>query len=208
MVAISLIAIFTSHTLLVTKDKKMAENYRIKYKLGKFEVEVESTDKSFVEAKLNELIKESSEPKTKLKRKTPTKNGSSSKSESSKVSDSDESSDESSVEIMNIVNAITDSDRHEDIEQKILKKKDVLNRVLMVFYFVNKEYGNNISITTGYVVKITDQLGVKIKQPNVARKIKDNLKYFSAEKVRKRGAIIPYKINRKGIDEYDRIISS
>ena len=182
----------------------MADNYRIKYKAGDFEVEIESTDKSFVETKLNELIKEASIPKTKAPKKTTTRKGSPSTPKASRNTDNDESS----VDIMTIVNTINETDYHDQIEEKILKKVNQLNRILLVFYFVHKLYSSSTTITTGDIEKITDQLGVKIKYQNVAKNIKKNAKFFAADTVRKKGTATKYKINKKGIDEYDQIISS
>ena len=182
----------------------MADNYRIKYKSGDFEVEVESTDKAFVESKLNELIKETPSTKTRAPKKTTTSKKTASTPQAARETDNDESG----VDIMAIVNAINDADNHDQIDEKILKKANQMNRILLVFYFVNELYDNNTTITTGAIVKITDQLGVKIKAPNVANKVKANAKFFAADAVRKKGTASKYKINRKGLEEYERVLSS
>jgi hypothetical protein len=183
------------------KDK-MANNYRIKYKTGDFEIEVESSDKSFVESKLKELIGEDRVANVKpgksvAKKITPIK----------RVESGQDNSNEDGIDINEIVNSINDSDKHSAIEQKILKKSNRLNRILLILYFTNKIYGS-VAITTGEIEKITDQLGIKISSANVASAIKVDLKYFAADSVRKKGAIVRYKINKKGIDEFEKIIAA
>ncbi len=180
----------------------MADNYRIKYKSGDFEVEVESTDKAFVESKLKDLLQEEHQaPSAKPARKTATKKTTSPKKNSS----SDDGNGESSVDIISIVNAINDSDKHPVIEAKILKKSTQLNRILLAFYFAH-EVNADYNITTGDVEKITHQLGIRIKGNNVSRSIKENPKYFAADSVRKQGAVMKFKINRKGIEFFESII--
>jgi len=189
----------------------MAENYRIKYKSGDFEVEIESTDKAFVETKLTELTKDvpktiktnpSKETKAVVKPTASVK----AKPELSIEEESDD--DDNGIDVVKIVNAIYDAENHDVVEQKILKKSNQLNRILMIFAFVNKVYDHNTSITTGDIEKITDQLGVRIKRPNAANKIKANSKFFAADSVRKKGSVTKYKINRKGLEEFDKIISN
>ena len=125
---------------------------------------------------------------------------------SPRVESSNDDEDEE-IDIMQIVNAINESGEYDTIEEKILNKSNQLNRILLVFYFVNKIFGNNASITTGDVQKVTDQLGVKIKSSNVAGKMKDNSKYFSADTVRKKGAIVNYKLNKKGLDYFSELLT-
>lgn len=181
----------------------MAANYRIKYKLGDLEFEIESTDKAFVESKLQELIQK---PKG-ITQKNPTKQRPSPQPKQTKPeANATSTSEESEFDIMAIVNAINASPEHNTIEEKILKKSNQLNRILLVFYFVNKVYDQNTSITTGDVEKITDQLGIRIKRANAGTKIKSSSKYFSADSVRKRGAVVKYKLNRKGIEEFEKLI--
>lgn len=50
----------------------------------------------------------------------------------------DDESKNSEIDVVKIINAIHDSDKHGIIEEKILKKSNQLNRILMVFYFVHE----------------------------------------------------------------------
>lgn len=182
----------------------MANNYRIKYKSGDFEIEVESSDKAFVESKLQELIQdnEEKEPVRQTKKTIPRKRAVSNRNEGS-----DSESQGGGIDIMAVVNAISDADNHQIIEKNILKKVNQLNRILLVFYFAH-EINKNVGITTGDIQAVTHQMGIRIKNTNAGKCIKDNAKYFAAENVRKRGAVVKYKINRKGIEEFERIIAS
>ncbi|MEP1306241.1 MAG: hypothetical protein ABJK11_13900 [Balneola sp.] len=189
----------------------MAENYRIKYKSGDFEIEIESTDKSFVETKLTELTNDipktvKTNPPKKVKAEKTTV--ATVKSQPKSVAETESADDENGIDVVKIVNAIYDAENHDIVEEKILKKSNQLNRILMVFAFVNKVYDHNTSITTGDIENITDQLGVRIKRPNAANKIKANSKFFAADSVRKKGSVTKYKINRKGLEEFDKIISN
>lgn len=62
-------------------------------------------------------------------------------------------------------------------------------------------------IGTKDVEGITDQLGIRVLARNAATTIKTNNKYFAADGVRSKGGLIRYKINRKGIDELEKIIA-
>jgi hypothetical protein len=179
----------------------MEDIYRIRYKIGDFEVEVESTDKSFVETKFDKLIQNDKSliPKT-------TENKSDQKHTNSSSLTNKGTDEESNIDIMSVVNAINASDKYDIINKKIIKKSNQLARILMVFYFASKINGN-ARITTGDVEKITDQLGIKIKQPNAARTLKADMRFFAADSVRKKGTPTKYKLNRKGSDEFEKIIT-
>lgn len=182
----------------------MSENYRVRYKSGEFEIEVESNEKNFVDSKLKELLQTTltveSKPST-----TPKKKQTNNVSRKSPAGENQ--NEENGLDILQIVNAINESDDNSKIDEQILQKSSQLNRVLLVLYFVLEEYDNSTFCSTSEVDKITDQLGVRMKAPNVAGQFKTNSKYFAASGVRTKGAQIKYKLNRKGISEYERIIS-
>jgi len=181
----------------------MANNYRIKYKTGDFELEVESTDKAFVESKLKELIQDGQEPAIADSKKATPKR----KAVTRQAKKEPEEGNSDSVDIMGIVNEINDADNHPIIEKNILKKANQLNRILLVFYFAHKVH-KDTGITTGDIEAVTHQLGIRIKKSNAGGCIKTNSKYFAAENVRRKGAVVKYKINRKGIEEFENLIVS
>jgi len=179
----------------------MSNNYRVHYKKGDVEVEVESTDKNYVDQMLNKLVSLSPKPpepqqkgghKGQRRRKTeqPTE---------------DERGERSIIDVADIAAKIHDSDKFQQIEKNILNKNHMLPRVLLAFHFAH-ENGAEF-ITTGDVEAITDQLRIKIAQSNVSHCISNSKKYFTAEKVRKRGAKVPYKLNRQGIGAFQKCLA-
>ena len=177
-------------------------NYRLRYKKGDFEIEIESTDKSYVDSKFIELldVKPVSSTSTSVKKK-------SSKSNKTSTNSSEESGQlEGEIDVSGVVNLINESDDHEAIDAHALSKAAQLPRVIMCMKF-SSDLGAEF-LTTGDIQKITDQLGVKLKHQNVGTCIKKNQKYFTADGVRKPGGTaVKYKLNRKGQAAYNKIIA-
>ena len=181
----------------------MSGNYRVRVKKGDLEVEVESTDKSYVDSRLKELlsdIQRARAPKTQSppKKKTPP----------IKRKKSNKSSQEEQgpgIDIPGIVAHIKDSDDYKQIEAKILDKRDILNRIMMCMYYA-AEFSGEPFLTTGQIEAITNELGVKVGMANAANKIRDNQKYFTGKTVRKRGQPVPYKLNRQGENAFKDIL--
>jgi hypothetical protein len=185
-------------------ESNMDSNYRVRYKNGDFEIEVESSDKNYVDAKIIELIaKELSGVSTKKNQEKKSTHPKKNSIKKTKINASENT--EEPVDITAIVSAINDDDDHEKIEEQILNKSGQLPRIIMSLYFAQEVL--NSPITTGDIQTITDQLGIKIGSANAANTIKGNLKFFTADTVRKKGAVIKYKLNRKGIDAYKKILN-
>lgn len=183
----------------------MNSNYRVKYKNGSFEVEIESSDKSYVDSKLAEFIAmEESERNQNGKQvsnsKQTKRKGTKATAQNSGVPDSKDN-----VDVAKIVAAINDDDEYDKIEEHILNKSGQLPRIIMCLY--HAESADQSPITTGSIQTITDQLGIKITNANAAKTIKNNLKYFVADSVRKKGAIMKYKLNRKGNDAFQKLLN-
>jgi len=77
----------------------------------------------------------------------------------------------------------------------------------MCFYYAEKHFKSPY-LSTGNIETITDQFGTKIKTPNVSAKVKENQKFFNQDQVRKKGVLLKYKLNRSGIQEFEKIIKS
>jgi hypothetical protein len=180
-------------------------SYRVHYKKGDIEVEVESTDKGYVDqmlqkflspqafqTSLRELPKQKRKPLQTGRRQTHGKEAAA-------------NDQETTVDFAAVANAVDESDKIKDIEQNILNKRSLLGRILIAFHFAH-ETGNEY-LTTGDVEKITDQLRVKIAQSNVSHCIAANRKYFSAGTTRRRGAKVPYKLNRQGKLAYEKCLA-
>ena len=176
----------------------MTNNYRVRYRNGDLEIEVESADKAYVDSKLSELLEKDVKPAIKTKTKT--------KSIKPKTRKPVNNEEENSVDVPTLVDAINESDKHENIEKNILNKPSQINRIILCLYYAS-EVLDPPCLTTGDIEKITNQLGVKLSSQNAAKTIKANQKYFTADQVRKVGAIIKYKLNRKGISAYGHILN-
>lgn len=177
----------------------MGTVYRVRYRKADFEIEIESSDKAFVDSKLSEFVRRETPPSGKQTR------GRGANRERDRGKKGDESSvSNSTVNIPDIVDSIKNSEDHSLLDSNVLKKPSQLPRILMCLYYVKDN--EDPYLTTGQIETITDQLGVKIKSQNAANTIKRNLSYFSADRVRKTGAIVRYKLNRKGIEEFKKIL--
>ena len=112
------------------------------------------------------------------------------------------------VSLIAIVNKIKDCDESEKIEKKVLDKQSVDNRILLVFYACSQHFPQR-RLTSGEISKVTSELGVKISQPNVAKKItRSLLKYLDSDSTRVRGKASFYKLNRKGISYFESVIDA
>lgn len=98
----------------------MPENYKVKYKKGDFEVEIESTDKNFADPKLKELVQNLSTVKQKGDEKKPA-----STFEKKIIADPSETEEEptTDIDIPTIANAITETDNYDKVEKNIIKKR-------------------------------------------------------------------------------------
>lgn len=109
--------------------------------------------------------------------------------------------------IIKIVNKIKNCTENDKIEKNILDKTSQSGRILLPFYICSK-YFSTETLTTGDIEKITTELGVKVKQPNVSKTIKKELhKYLESNKTRVKGVKTPYKLNRKGLKFFDSILN-
>ena len=178
----------------------MGNNYRVHYRKGDIEIEVESTDKDYVDQMLAKLL--ASHPVTVAEPKPRRSSHNSTKKSASTEAESPEAV---KVDVAGIVARIQDADNFADIEKNILNKPAQLPRVLLVSQYAD-DNGHD-SITTGDIEAITDQLGMKITQPNASKCVGKNRKYFTAGSVRKKGAKVPYKINRQGKIALEKLIA-
>jgi len=185
----------------------MAGNYRARVKKGDLEVEVESTDKSYVDSRLKELLSEvqavSAHNTPPSPRKPPGRVKKQKKIQIKNPSKQDE--EVVGLDLPGIVAHLKDSDDYVQIEAKILDKRDILNRIMMCMHYA-AEFSGDPFLTTGQVEAITNQLGVKVAMANAANKIRNNQKYFTGKTVRKKGQTVPYKLNRQGKNAFKGIL--
>ncbi|MBI1237173.1 MAG: hypothetical protein GC188_10870 [Alphaproteobacteria bacterium] len=112
------------------------------------------------------------------------------------------------IDIPRLVERIKDCDEAEVIESAILDQRDVMPRVLLPFYIGDKYFEGETLLTSGEVEKITDQLGVKVPISSASRMLSDTAKkYVSGDAVRKKGAVVHYKLNRRGVQYMQDLLS-
>ncbi len=100
--------------------------------------------------------------------------------------------------ILSIVNKIKNCDEADEIETKILDKTALPGRILLPFYICYKYFPEQ-GLTTGDIEKITSELRMKVKTPNVSKTISDSLhKYLEGDSTRIKGKPVVYRLNRKG----------
>jgi hypothetical protein len=103
------------------------------------------------------------------------------------------------VDLMAIVNYVKSCDEAESIEKHILDQTDQLARVLLPMYVVFEHMNNAYGLTSGQISKVTVQLGVPLKQPNVSKTLSGAAaKYIIGDTVRKNGQAVRYKLSRRG----------
>ena len=184
----------------------MAANiYRVRYKKGDLELDIESSDKEYVDGKLAELwkVEETQEhvDSSRLSRKQVKRTDPHSTDGSdgiTKIADS---------VLANIIASISDAENYEDIGKYVLDKPNRTARILMCYYFAHK-HPTDPALTSTHVERITKQLGVGIAAPNVAKVIREGAsKYLMADRVRKQGLAVHYKINRRGISAFENIVT-
>ncbi len=110
--------------------------------------------------------------------------------------------------VLLIVNKIKNCGENEKIEKEILDKISIPGRVLLPFYICYKYFPQQ-GLTTGDVSKITSELRVGIKTPNVSKAITDSLqKYLEGDSTRMRGKAVVYKLNRKGAKYFESLLNA
>jgi hypothetical protein len=186
------------------EERDMSNNYRVHYKRGDLEIEVEATDKNYVDQMLHKLVTSSPEPPEPPKKRNG-KGRHKDQLREERQPAQGQTEQDTSVNVTEVVARINDSDDYGQIENNILNKSRVLPRVLLAFHFAH-ENGSDF-ITTGDVEAITDQLRIKIAKQNVSHCISENTKYFTAAKVIRQGAKVPYKLNRQGISAFQKCLT-
>lgn len=176
----------------------MDKNYRVHYKKGDFEVEVESTDKDYVDDTLKRLIDQDIPPTSVTQGIEPLKGDAAPSSEPA------EQDTAQTLDVSMLVNSIHESGDYPVIEEHIINKRKRLPRILMVLHFAH-QYGIDY-LTTADVEEITDQLRIKISKEHVSHTIKPNRKYFQTATSVKPGRKALYKLNRLGLQAYARCL--
>jgi hypothetical protein len=103
---------------------------------------------------------------------------------------------------------IKDCDEAEQIEARVLDQKDMLNRVLLCLRILHRDFSWTMGLTSGYIEKVTDQLGVKVGISNTSTILSGHAKAFvSGDAVRKQGGAVHYKLNRRGLQWFESALA-
>lgn len=110
-------------------------------------------------------------------------------------------------DISSIVALVRDCDEAERIETRVLDQRDVLNRVLMCLWIVQRYGSPTMALTSGDIERITEQLGVKVSISNVSNMLSGRAKTFvTGDSIRKRGGTVRYRLNRRGLQHFNAVL--
>lgn len=101
--------------------------------------------------------------------------------------------------LLEIVNKIKDCEDAKEIEENIIDRNSQVNKVLLPLYIIHEYFNDDVALQSGEISKITGDLGIRIKQPNVSKILSETAsRYVMGDKVRKAKQPVKYKLNRKG----------
>lgn len=173
----------------------MCDHYRVRLRRGDIEVEVASSKQSYVDQKLSELLAELTDGVPSLQRDPkPHAKGTES---SSAPRQSAGRTMRSEQELHGLVQYIQQHDDITAVDRSILSSSSQLARVLMCLFY-GKQHFADPYLTTGEIEFVTNQLGVRIRRSNAGTALRNNPRCFTTDAVRKKGAIVGYKLSRAG----------
>jgi hypothetical protein len=113
-----------------------------------------------------------------------------------------------SVDLAAIIETIKNCDQAEKIETQVLDKPGQVNRILLPLFIVHEHMDNAYSMTSGDISQITTDLGIPVQQPNASRTLSGTAsKYVIGDKVRKKGQAVRYKLSRRGVQYFKKVLS-
>jgi len=99
-----------------------------------------------------------------------------------------------------LLKLIKDCDEAEAIETNILDRASRIDRTLLPLYIVHEHLNNAFGLTSDEISKITTDLGVPTSQSNASKALSGSAsKYVIADKVKKKGRKVRYKLSRRGV---------
>jgi hypothetical protein len=105
-----------------------------------------------------------------------------------------------------IAEKVASSKKFDALQEKVLKKPNQLNRILISFLFAEEVYGKK-GLTTGDVESITTALDAGIKSTNISSQLKKHDALFESEGERKRGSVVHYTLNKEGREKAEQILA-
>ena len=164
---------------------------------------MESSEKSYVDQKLTELLAELSDgvPSPKHGAKTDAKRRPKGAGSNRVPSRPPGRTMRSEEELHGLVQYIRQHDNIDAVDHRVLSSSSQLPRILMCLFYGGQQFDDPY-LTTGEVEFVTDQLGVRIKRSNAAQVLKKNPKFVTTDAVRKKGAVVGYKLTRNGTKHF------
>lgn len=181
----------------------MHPRYRVRLRRGDIEVEVESSEQSYVDQKLSELLAELTDTVPSPKRDAKTDR--SDTPSGSKRSRPDGRTRRSDHQLLDLVQSIREHEDIPAIDNKILSRSPQLPRILLCLYY-GELYFPDPYLTTGEVEFVTDQLGVRVRRGNVGAVLKKSPRMVTTDAVRKQGAVVGYKLTRNGKQHFEGLL--
>ena len=120
---------------------------------------------------------------------------------------SDDSTETDRPNLAEIVNLVKNCDETEAIEAQVLDRTSQVNRILLPLYIVHEHLDNAFGLSSGDINKITVDLGIPIKSPNVSKTLASSAsRYVMGDKVRKSGRATRYKLSRRGLKYFNSVL--
>lgn len=110
-------------------------------------------------------------------------------------------------DLSKIINLIKTCDKAEVIETNILDKVGRVNRILLPFYIVHEHLNNAHGLTSGEVSQILTNIGTPVSISNVSTALSGIAsRYVNGDKIRKKGRTVRYKIIRRGVTYFKKVL--
>lgn len=119
----------------------------------------------------------------------------------------DDSTEAERPNLAEIVNLVKNCDEADVIETQILDRTSQVNRILLPLYIVHEHLNNAFGLSSGDINKITVDLGIPIKSPNVSKTLATSAsRYVMGDKIRKAGRATRYKLSRRGLRYFNSVL--
>jgi hypothetical protein len=145
-----------------SKGKHMSSDYRVRYKNGEVEIEVQSADKEYVGMMIEKLLQPYGA--TSIATNSGARARKATKKALTKASEGGIS--EANIDAVKVANMVNEADNLAVIEKHILKNTSRIAKVILAFHFAHACGFKQLS--SGDVVKITDELGVKVEKSSAS----------------------------------------
>ena len=174
-------------------------NFRVRYRSGEFEVEIESSDRGFVDSTLAELLSRTGRGVRSDSPAAPQR--------AERAEDAPEPGELPESDLVNgTVAAVQNDPRWTHIWKTVLKGRSQLDRVLLVYYFAEKT-DRDAGMSALEVHKVTKELHSEIAAPNVAKVIRESGRGFLIRASSADDHVARYRINREGRGHVERLLS-